>query len=174
MVCIAIMGVMATIAVPNMTMMADRAHQNEAKIELAAIYATEKTFFSEFRFYTYCLFEAGYLPENQARYYTVGFINGRGCGYGKMCQIDDMKPTPASCDWTSVAWSGSSHNPATFGANRSANPALAGWGVPGHYDIPADNVFKAVAFGSVSGKSRILDVWSIENLQSRINEQPGL
>ena len=172
MVVVAIAGIMATIAVPNMNIMADRARQGEAKAELAAIYAVEKAFYGEFGYYTYCLAQSGYMPENPTRYYFTGFYNGRGCsGLGRQCTYDAV---PTSCNIsTAITWSGARRNDASFEMNRWANPSLTGQGVSGNYDVYTESAFLAVAFGSMSGGSPIMDVWTIDDGKNLLNQQRG-
>lgn len=72
MVVVAMIGVLSAIAIPNYQHFTARARQAEAKIALSAIYAAQQAFFGENGSYTYCLRQAGYVPEGAVRYYLVG------------------------------------------------------------------------------------------------------
>ncbi len=72
MVVVAIIGVLAAIAVPNIQKYLAKARQTEAKTNLSSLYTSEKAFYAEYSAY-HGMFEAvGYSPEGQLRY-NVGF-----------------------------------------------------------------------------------------------------
>ena len=173
MVVVAIIGVMATIAIPNMNKMTEIARQGEAKAQIAAIYAAEKAFYGEFSYYTYCLYQVGYVPDSQVRFYFTGFYNGRGVSDGGLQATYDAVPTPCNIS-SSIAWFGAHRNDASFEMSRWANPALTGTGLPGNYDVFVRSAFRGVAFGSVSNTAKIMDVWSIDQNKNIIHEQVGI
>ena len=84
MVVVAIIGILAAIAIPNYNAYQARARQSEAKIGLAAIYATEAGFAAETSTYTSCLRQIGYTSDVLKRFYDIGYPNGvathAGCG----------------------------------------------------------------------------------------------
>ncbi len=63
MVVVAIIGILATIAVPNFQRFQARAKQANAKTELTAIYTAQKSYFVEHSSYTPDLQLAGFVPE---------------------------------------------------------------------------------------------------------------
>jgi Tfp pilus assembly protein PilE len=75
MVVVAMVGVLAAIAIPNYTHFTAKARTAEAKIGLAAAFTAEQAFFAENGSFTYCLRQAGYVPEGANRYYLMGFSN---------------------------------------------------------------------------------------------------
>jgi hypothetical protein len=87
-VCASLFGFFAPIAVlmmiafPNFERMQWSAQQSEAKIALAAIYGGEKSYFSEYKKYSSSLYEIGYSPESQRRFYMVGFAPACADGHG--------------------------------------------------------------------------------------------
>ena len=106
MVVIAIIGVIATIAVPNYLRHKDRARQSEAKQLLGSLFTAETAFFSEWTMFTGDFGHIGFSPEGDMRY-NIGFtavgrdptamgnFTGRGasgffdteghCGGGGLC-----------------------------------------------------------------------------------------
>src|SRR5438045_2363834 len=63
MIVVAIIGILATIAVPNFTKFQAKAKQTNAKTELAGIYTAEKSFYSEYSSYNANLNHIGYIPD---------------------------------------------------------------------------------------------------------------
>lgn len=72
MVVVAMVGALSSIAIPNYLHFTAKARQAEAKIALSAAYAAQRSFAVEFGSYTYCLRQAGYVPEGTRRFYMVG------------------------------------------------------------------------------------------------------
>lgn len=75
MICVAIIGVLAVVAVPNFQKYQAKAKTSEAKIQLAAAYTSEQAFFNTFGIYHTCLDYMGFNPsdEESSRYYAIGF-----------------------------------------------------------------------------------------------------
>jgi type IV pilus assembly protein PilA len=75
MVVVAIIGLLSAVAIPNFQKYQARTKTSEAKIQLAAIYIAETSFFSDYDIYASCLRYMGYDPseEKNSRYYTMGF-----------------------------------------------------------------------------------------------------
>lgn len=71
MVVVAIIGILAAIAVPNVNKYMLKSRQGEAKTNLAAIYTAQKSFYTEYTTYA-TDFKFGFRPEGQVRY-NVGF-----------------------------------------------------------------------------------------------------
>ena len=85
MVVVAIIGVLAAIAVPNISKYIAKARQSEAKTNLSSLYTSEKAFYAEYTAYDTRFDAIGYSPEGQLRY-NVGFSAnhfnaGAGNGY---------------------------------------------------------------------------------------------
>lgn len=70
MVVVAIIGVLASVAVPNYRKYQNKAHQAEGKIYLSGIYAGQKSFFSEYSAYIMLFDAIGFAPEGVKRYYA--------------------------------------------------------------------------------------------------------
>src|SRR5437899_2836719 len=63
MVVVAIIGILATIAVPNFMRFQAKAKATEAVSELSGIYLAEKAFFTEYTEYSCGLAYIGYIPD---------------------------------------------------------------------------------------------------------------
>ena len=76
MIVVAIIGILATIAVPNFTKFKNKAKQSEAKGHLSAIYTGEKTFYNEFDGYIGSVNAIGFAVDGSNTSYSAGFT---GC-----------------------------------------------------------------------------------------------
>jgi len=72
MVVVAIIGILASVAVPGVQKYMAKARQSEAKVNLSALYTAEKAFQAEFNIYATCFDGIGYQPEGNLRY-RIGF-----------------------------------------------------------------------------------------------------
>lgn len=68
MVVVAIIGVLAAIAVPQVNKYIAKARQSEAKTILSSLYTSEKAFFAEYSAYHDMFGAIGYSPEGKLRY----------------------------------------------------------------------------------------------------------
>ncbi len=75
MVVVAIIGLLSAVAIPNFKKYQARAKTSEAKLQLAAAYTAEQSFFSDYTIFSTCLRYMGFDPSLEAgqRYYTIGF-----------------------------------------------------------------------------------------------------
>jgi type IV pilus assembly protein PilA len=75
MVVVAIIGLLSAVAIPNFQKYQARSKTSEAKLQLAAVYTAEQSFYSDYNIYLTCLKYMGYDPSEEisSRYYTVGF-----------------------------------------------------------------------------------------------------
>jgi type IV pilus assembly protein PilA len=75
MVVVAIIGLLSAVAIPNFKKYQAKAKTSEAKLQLAAAYTAEQSFFSDFESYAGCLKYMGYNPENEIsqRLFVTGF-----------------------------------------------------------------------------------------------------
>jgi type IV pilus assembly protein PilA len=70
MVVVAIIGVLATIAIPRVNKFIAKSRQSEAQINLSSIYTFNKNFYLEYQGYTSAFSAMGYSPEGSLRYNT--------------------------------------------------------------------------------------------------------
>jgi type IV pilus assembly protein PilA len=99
MVVVAIIGLLTSVAIPNFQKFQARSKTTEAKLQLAAIYAAEASFFSEFTIYNNCLRYMGYdpSPERSSRYYTTGFGNSVSIDSAAYASAVTSGLTPSEC-----------------------------------------------------------------------------
>jgi type IV pilus assembly protein PilA len=108
MVVVAIIGVLATIAIPRVNKFIAKSRQSEAQINLSSIYTFNKNFYLEYQGYTSSFTAMGYLPEGNLRYNT-GFsvaaigptnyltLTGQPAYAGNVTTLDDC-PTNAAAN----------------------------------------------------------------------------
>ena len=74
MVVVAIIGILSSVAIPNLKKYQAKAKSTEAKLALSSAYATEITFFSEYDSFAHCFPIMGFdlSPNKSTRYYAVG------------------------------------------------------------------------------------------------------
>jgi len=153
MIVVGIIGILVAIAAPNFSRYQSKARQSEAKIALAAIYGSEKAFYSEYAAYIGSMDAIGYSPEGARRFYTVGWSAAQGAnptGYNG---------GNGNSQWTNVNNS--------FGSCSGTVTATAA-GLAGDAQT-----FIAGAVGCVR-QSATLDAWSINELKVLANNQIGL
>ena len=128
MIVVAIIGILAAIAIPNYQKYQAKARTSEGKIELAAAYTAEKSFFVEFNAYTSCLGSAGYAPDLGSsanpsnRFYAVGV--GTAAGGGSATCGTGIGASSQFCN--GVGWANGAPTCAgagTIGIAAGANPS---------------------------------------------------
>ena len=74
MIVVAIIGILSAVAVPNFKRYQAKAKTSEAKIQLAAAYTSEQSFYGDFGIYSNCLPYMGFDPnkERANRYFAIG------------------------------------------------------------------------------------------------------
>jgi type IV pilus assembly protein PilA len=77
MIVVAIIGILSAVAVPNFKRYQAKSKTSEAKIQLAAAYTAEQSFYGDFGIYHQCFTYMGFDPrkEEDNRYFAIG-ING--------------------------------------------------------------------------------------------------
>jgi type IV pilus assembly protein PilA len=171
MVVVAIIGILASIAIPSLQRYMAKARQSEAKTNLASLYTSEKTFFAEYNTYSTCFDGIGYQPEGKLRY-RVGFsAPGQDpASYGF---------TTAGCN-TSVMTTGDSNVCSPTGkcfelaeATSSTLPST----VTQYTTSPNTTTATPVYFAATaSGKiyKGFQDVWAINDTKNLINDVDGV
>jgi type IV pilus assembly protein PilA len=84
MVVVAIIGILATLAVPQYKKFQAKSRQSEARLSLGGAYTIEQSFAAENASYTLCLGQAGYNRDGVRFYYSVGFSEA-AIGADKVC-----------------------------------------------------------------------------------------
>ncbi len=77
MVVVGIIGLLSAVAIPNFQKFQARSRTTEAKLQLAAVYTAEASFYGSYHMYHSCLNYMGYDPREfqNTRFYSVGFMN---------------------------------------------------------------------------------------------------
>jgi type IV pilus assembly protein PilA len=152
MVVVGIIGVLATIAIPQYSKFSSRAKQSEAKVNLGGIYTVEKAYYVEGSTYSPCLAQIGYEASGQQRRYTIGFGNfdaGMNNSGSVTCNASD----------------GNTHFVGVV------NPVAVN-------SLPATSMntqnFTAGAAGNVSGRAGAVDQWTVDQDQRLLNPSPQL
>ncbi|WP_413584752.1 type IV pilin protein [Bdellovibrio sp. HCB274] len=104
MVVVAIIGVLASIAVPAVNKYIAKARQSEAKTNLASLYTSEKAFYAEYTTFDSRFQAVGYSPEGQLRY-NVGFLTK---GPDATAANGFNNTTIGAGNWTTLTYCGSS------------------------------------------------------------------
>jgi type IV pilus assembly protein PilA len=84
MIVVAIIGVLASIAVPQYSKFQAKSRQSEVRIQLGGAYTVEQSFAAENSTYTGCLGQVGYNRDGTKFYYTIGFAPGLSAAAGCM------------------------------------------------------------------------------------------
>lgn len=160
MIVVAIIGILASIAIPNYQRFQAKARQSEARALLSSVFTAQRAFNAEWTQYIADLGEAGFDPDGQLRY-NVGFGGNGGITFpanypntalaGGNAQAGNLN-TRAMCDAA-----------APYGVNcqdRSlAGATLAGTSVPGA------GIFTAEAAGDIDGEATGIDRWTVTHLK---------
>lgn len=185
MVVVAIIGILATIAVPNFQRFQARAKQAEAKTELSGIHTAQKAFIIEYNSYTRVLPITGFIPEDisNATYAAIGNTRNYGSSAGAVAVIANAASDCPNCPQnTSVAYPGlyvSSCDTVglivgNFGAANTTSVVAPVTTVTAAGVV---STFTAVATGCPGGKATAVansDVWSIDDARVLRNVRSGL
>ena len=167
MIVVAIIGILATIAIPNFNRFQAKAKQSEAKGNLTGIYTAEKSFYAEWSQYFGDFRDIGFAPEGKLTY-TVGFGGS-------------VTAPAAPYNGPSVGSTGSMWNTKVAGAapntqqvsNIPAFVAMAAQGcLTGEVD-PTLTTFTAQAEGNLNVASGKNDQWTISQTNSLCNNFDG-
>ncbi len=169
MIVVAIIGILATVAIPNFTKFQLKAKQSEAKAQLSAVYTAQKAFNAEYTTYTFCLSGAGYVPDGYVSpaysgYYRLGTATaaiappaGFNCTYANGTDIAEATATAAA---EGVSW---------FSGNRTAAATTVAAGTL------STTQFTMGANGALTTANLTLfDVWNITETKVLTNSTPGI
>jgi type IV pilus assembly protein PilA len=123
MVVVAIIGLLSAVAIPNFQKYQARSKTSEAKLQLAAIYTAEASFYSDYSIYHTCLRYMGYdpTPEAASRYFTVGFTAATALNGPAHTSALNSGLLAADCPATTVSIAGMTH----FLAGKAVGASLA-------------------------------------------------
>lgn len=188
MIVVAIIGILATIAVPQYSKFQAKARQSEAKITLASIQAIESSFAVENQSYTACLGSIGFAREGSKFYYTLGYTTGAASG--STCGPNNLNSSCLSYQWTYdatlpvpafVAPAPGGPGTCTDTPNSThfvANITDGGIAIPGQAALPTTVVetskFKVGAVGIVNKNVTAGDQWTIDEGKQLVNSSSGI
>jgi type IV pilus assembly protein PilA len=173
MVVVAIIGVLASIAVPAVNKYIAKARQSEAKTSLSSLYTSEKAFYAEYTAYHSAFQAVGYSPEGKMRY-NVGFSAAGGDataqnGFNPATVTNAATNANAYCVAAGVAMTASRTCAVLFGATGAAPPAIVGYAVNS-----AAGTFLAGAAAVIHAGVAAGDVWSIDHNKDLTNVTNGI
>jgi len=204
MVVVAIIGILATIAVPNFQKFQARARQSSAKTELTGVYTAQKGFSAEYAIYHSHLPLIGYVPEginiaanypviDQGRVYSVGAgANNVPCAIGAAgSACEQLPPAPGGFAYPGFYAAGARgctqpasraiavlNQGAVAGAQAArfiGNGAQPTTSLLGGAGGTAAFVAKAVGCPRASSQTAAqADVWAINDMRELINARSGI
>lgn len=159
MVVVAIIGILATVAVPNFKRYQAKAKTSEAKLILASVYSAETAFMGEWDTYSTCLRSMG-ISRPAKGYYVFGFTtdntgtNGVASQNGAVCTDGGHQISPT----ITIAVGGAS---AVVGDIKLSTVSTNG------------DVFWVGAAGKISSDNTARDLWRINENKILANTTPG-
>jgi type IV pilus assembly protein PilA len=166
MIVVAIIGILASIAIPNYTRFQAKARQSEARAMLSGLYTSEKAFQSEWSDYHSNFRVIGYAPEGVLRY-NVGF------GAATAATPVGYTGPAATAGWDNTAgYCGTVAAPVNNCADNSGGTALAGTSVTSAAGSAADT-FIAEANGNIDDDAG-RDIWTVDQAKTFLNPTSDL
>lgn len=164
MVVVAIIGILASIAVPQMNRYSNQARQTEAKTNLSSLYTAEKAFFAEYNTYFHGFRQIGFAPEGDLRY-RIGFSAvSEGNAPTNLTKLRDdfgyVGGTVTGEEFNSGTYCTAEARCNELIAAKNANGATA--------KVTNRTEFVAQAVGSLDD-DETLDVWEINQWRHMIN-----
>lgn len=175
MIVVAIIGILASIAVPNFQKFQARAKQSEVKAHLTSVFTAEKAFFAEWNQYWGDFRDIGVAPEGKLRY-RFGFAaagaaipapfnpstTGGGAGTAFNSSIAAARAPGATEDATTVVAFAAAAAAGTCGAG--GNPTGSGSGA----------TFRATGLAHISTQTAANDTWTMDQAKTLCNNISGL
>jgi len=180
MVVVAIIGILASLAIPQYRKFQGKARQAEASITLGAVKDLESAQAASNNSYSGCLAALGFARESTTSkaYYAVGFgtVGATGCGVsgtGGDCKAFQWDGT------ASLASCSVGADSTTFAASKFAPPSTAVAAVPGSSGEGSvgQTAYRAYAKGNIGGgttASPTTDIWYIDQDGNLANTTPGI
>ena len=104
MIVVGVIGLLASLAGPAYSRYQAKTRQSEAKVNLAHVYSSEKSFYAEYSSYISSFDALQFIPEGFRRYYTVSWnavmsttINGYSGTYGTPQYDSQNTPSTFGC-----------------------------------------------------------------------------
>ncbi len=169
MVVVAIIGILATIAVPQVSKFMAKAKQSEAKSNLSSLYSAEKAFFAEYNGYASRFTIVGFSPEGVLKY-NIGFSADSGNGPLNYTNNNNQSGV-AGDSLASTYCQNNAARPCRLGTEATTITAMQQATVPG----PNFNTFSAGASGRLrQGAGTTDDRWTMSDLRVLTNTMSGI
>jgi type IV pilus assembly protein PilA len=178
MIVVAIIGILATIAIPNFNRFQAKAKQSEAKGNLTGLYTAEKSFYAEWSQYFADFRDIGFAPEGKLTY-MVGFAGANNVSPNTPYNgPSGFSAAPTQIDTASALAGNSIHVMPVTGIPTSLTVASATCQVNALGTIlPAAGggvaTFVAGAVGNLHAASNNNDQWTIDNNNTMCNNFDG-
>lgn len=165
MVVVAIIGVLASIGLPQLNKYISKSRQSEARVILSGIYTAEKATFAEYALYSSRLDQIGFSPEGKLRYNS---------GFDADVNIPSPSVHPVSGTATNIntgVWCALTTAKCTnFAATPVAIPAGANLD-----NTAGSQAFIAYAIGAIGGTANSgNDEWTINEAKALVNSNTSL
>ncbi len=178
MVVVAIIGILASIAVPNFQRFQARARQSEAKTNLGSYFQAARATHVEYGFYPGNFPATGWQPEGSLNY-DYATINH----FTKRCGTNSLPPDNTSgcinvCGLTTYGLFGplsspcntSTYNYVTWIDKVPGQPSAT---TVGTLNFPTDTTYNMRACGHISGNP-LVDCWMMDQSKNLVNIQSGI
>lgn len=170
MIVVAIIGILATIAIPNFNRFQVKARQSEAKSLLGGLYIAEKSFFAEWNSYYGDFRDVGFTPEGRMRY-AVGFA-AVGAAIPAPFVPSTVGGAASTAFNSTIAWAVAA-GATVASAYAASTVAVAGCGAAGANTTNAAFVATANATAAALGSANA-DKWTISEGNLICNNEPGI
>lgn len=172
MVVVAIIGILASLAIPSIGKYMAKARQSEAKTQLSSLYTAEKAFFAEYTAYDPRFLAVGYSPEGKLRY-NVGFLSatftaGPANGYNPAAGLAATRDTNTYCGTGTGVVAAAVGCAMLNGATGGAPPALNA------SDVDTSSTFIANAVAMIHQSAAAPDSWTINQVKDMQNPVNGI
>ncbi len=163
MVVVAILGILATIAIPNFQRFQARARQKSGQALLSGYYQAMKATHAEYTYYFGDFVSIGYKPEGEVSYRLLVGADAAAIALAPVGMTSE-----AACVTTAAACATAGYDTWTEGLSAGADP-----GVPAAGAIATTrNAFVAAVSADLNGAAR--DEWSITEDKAFDNYSNGL
>ena len=168
MVVVAIIGILSAVAIPNFNKYQARAKTSEAKLQLASVYSTEITTYSDYDHYGSCLSDMGYEATSRG-YYIIGFSAAATTANSKIASAGG-----GTCS-SSHAVAPTNH--VEVGGSKAATTDITDSNFGGSGTAPAvasnGSSFKAGAIAILSTSTTTKDAWTIDQAKALKHSKTG-